>query len=123
MRQLCNHLMRLVFLGCFLTSGSQIATAIQIVRGPYLQLKTATNLIVRWRTDLPTDSRVQFGTNASSLDRVVELNGTRTNHEVTLNDLSPYTAYFYSVGSSTGVLASGSSYRFVTAPGSSKPIR
>jgi hypothetical protein len=47
----------------------------------------------------------------------------RTNHEVNLTGLAAYTAYFYSVGSSTGVLASGPDHRFVTAPIGSKPVR
>ena len=107
---------------CFLAR-IQSTYAVQIVRGPYLQIKTATNCIVRWRTDTPSDSRVQFGLTHTNLDRAVELTGARTNHEVAIGGLSPYTAYYYSVGSSTGVLASGTSYRFVTAPIGAKPIR
>ena len=32
-----------------------------IVRGPYLQQASATRVVVRWRTDTPTDSRVLVG--------------------------------------------------------------
>ena len=114
---------QIVLAGCWFAVTSLGVPAAQVVRGPYLQIKTPTNIVVRWRTDVPTDSRVQFGTNAGNLDRAVEMSGTRTNHELTAAGLSPYTAYFYSVGSSTGVLASGLDYRFVTAPMGSKPIR
>jgi hypothetical protein len=118
-----TYLTQIAYLGCLFISGVQTLPAAQIVRGPYLQIKTPTNVIVRWRTDVPTDSRVQFGISATNLDRLVEMSGSRTNHELLLPALSPYTAYFYSVGSSTAVLASGLDYRFVTAPIGSKPIR
>jgi calcineurin-like phosphoesterase family protein/purple acid phosphatase-like protein len=101
----------------------QAVTGAQVVRGPYLQIKTPTSVIVRWRTDAPTDSRVQFGRVATNLNQAIQMSGARTNHEVNVTGLLPYTAYFYSVGSSTGVLASGGDYRFVTAPMDSKPIR
>jgi hypothetical protein len=109
--------------GCWLVVASPALTAAQVVRGPYLQIKTTTNVIVRWRTDVPTDSYVQLGINQTNLDRAVEMSGSRTNHELTVGGLSPYTAYFYSVGSSTDVLGSGNDYRFVTAPIGAKPIR
>jgi len=105
------------------TSSTQSGPAAQIVRGPYLQIKTPTNVIVRWRTDVPTDSRAQFGISQTNLDRAAEMSGSRTNHELTLDGLSPYTAYFYSVGSSTNVLASGPEFGFVTAPIGSQSIR
>src|SRR5258706_14179941 len=123
MKRVFNHLMQIVLLGCLFISGVQTVTAAQVVRGPYLQIKPPTNVIVRWRTDAPTDSRALFGTSQTNLDRSVQMSGSRTNHELIVHDLSPYTAYFYSVGSSTGVLASGLDYRFVTAPMGSKPIR
>jgi len=109
--------------GCLFMAGIQSGSAAQIVRGPYLQIKTPTNIVVRWRTDAPTDSRVQFGMSQTNLDRAVEMSGSRTNHDLTVGGLFPSTAYFYSVGSSTGVLASGLDCRFVTAPIGSKPIR
>ena len=33
-----------------------------VVRGPYLQSGTPTNVVVRWRTDVLTDGRVCYGT-------------------------------------------------------------
>ena len=116
-------LAEITLVGCLLTSNTQSGSAAQIVRGPYLQIKTPTNCIVRWRTDTSTDSRAQFGISQTNLDRIVEMSGSRTDHELTLGGLSPYTTYFYSVGSSTAVLASGPEFRFRTAPTSSQPIR
>jgi len=48
---------------CFMATTAGVGAA-QIVRGPYLQLKTASNVVVRWRTDVPTDSRVSGDTGA-----------------------------------------------------------
>ena len=44
-------------------------SAQQVIRGPYLQQGTPTSVVVRWRTDVPTDSAVKFGQDAATLDR------------------------------------------------------
>ena len=36
-----------------------LTTPAALVRGPYLQLGTPDGVVVRWRTDLPTESRVE----------------------------------------------------------------
>src|SRR4051794_39989852 len=118
-----SHLRKIAVVGSLLACIDESVSAAQIVRGPYLQIKTPTNCILRWRTDTPTDSRAQFGITQTNLDRTAEMSGSRKDHELTLGGLSPYTTYFYSVGSSTAVLASGPAFRFRTAPTSSQPIR
>ena len=45
---------------CFAAALS--AQAATVTRGPYLQLGTPASIIVRWRTDVATDSRVSYGT-------------------------------------------------------------
>src|SRR5947207_9612105 len=52
-------------LGCALCV--QTAVAASLTRGPYLQSGTPTSLIVRWRTDTPTNSLVRFGATSASL--------------------------------------------------------
>src|SRR4051812_42256139 len=37
---------------------------VELLRGPYLQSCTATSIVVRWRTDWPTNSIVRYGINA-----------------------------------------------------------
>src|SRR5262245_48039317 len=66
-----------------------------VTRGPYLQLGTSTGIVVRWRTSLPTDSRVRFGASLASLDRSEEVPGSRTEHVVALTGLAPSTRYVY----------------------------
>src|SRR5262249_30609385 len=96
-----------------------------ITRGPYLQTSTPTSIIVRWRSDAASNSRVRFGTNATNLIWTNDDATSTVEHIVTVTNLSPDTVYFYSVGSSTQTLASGTNYFFRTGPppGSRRPIR
>lgn len=97
-----------------------------VTRGPYLQLGTASVIHIRWRTNIPTDSRVRYGTTAGTLDLVASDPSSTTEHEVTLNGLSAATRYYYSVGSTSETLAGNDSgHHFTTAPpsGSGTPAR
>ncbi|HEY0552543.1 MAG TPA: metallophosphoesterase family protein [Verrucomicrobiae bacterium] len=96
-----------------------------VLRGPYLQVGTSTNIIVRWRTGSATDTLVRYGTNAADLNFSVTHNLLVTDHEILLPGLSPDTKYFYNIGTTAGTLAGDASYHFVTAPvpGTPKPVR
>jgi len=72
-----------------------------VTRGPYLQLGTPSSVIVRWRTNVATTARVQYGNDAGNLNSIVDSPVNSTEHEVTLTGLSPDTRYYYSVGTST----------------------
>jgi len=87
-----------------------------LVRGPYLQIGTATGLVLRWRTDNATTSRVRYGVSANNLSSFVDSSATTTEHEVGLSDLLSDTKYYYSIGSTSDTLSVGSDYFFVTAP-------
>src|SRR5262245_523067 len=97
-----------------------------VARGPYLQLGTPTNIVIRWRTYIPTDTQVIYGTNLAALDQTNTLAALTTEHEVQLTGLSPDTQYFYSVGSTSKVLADANTNQFfITSPplGVPKPTR
>jgi len=97
-----------------------------VTRGPYLQLGTSTGVVVRWRTDMATDSRVRYGNSPANLTLVADAPGLTTEHVVSLTGLSPDTTYYYSVGTTGTPLAGGdASHYFVTAPlpGTRKPTR
>lgn len=70
----------------------------KIIRGPYLQLATTNSMVVRWRTDRPTTSEVQYGRAPDRLSRRAKANGTLTEHVVQFTNLQPDTKYFYSIG-------------------------
>ena len=88
-----------------------------VIRGPYLQSPTENTIVIKWRTDAPTNSRVQYGTSLSNLDLVATNNGSNSNHTITLTNLTPATTYYYSVGNSISQLTTPSdSFRFKTNP-------
>src|SRR5206468_4103024 len=86
---------------------------------------TPTSIVVRWRTDTASNSRVRYGTDPANLNQVKDNSASATEHEVTLTGLSPDTEYYYSVGDTTSVLAGGPEFTFYTAPlvGSTQPVR
>ncbi len=96
-----------------------------VTRQPYLQMVTPTSLLVRWRTDLASNSRVRYGLNATNLNQSAANATSLTEHQITLTGLTPNTRYYYAVGTSTADLAGGSDYFFYTAPapGPSQPMR
>ena len=96
---------------------------LSLVRGPYLQQGSTTNLLVKWRTDLPSSSRVSYGLAPNRLNRNAGSDDLTTEHEVRLADLQPNTKYFYAIGAGSKKLAGGDSYFFVTSPLGGKPTR
>jgi len=115
-------------------SSSDLAVAAQliangtpvVVRAPYLQIGTSASVIVRWRTDLPTSSRVVYGADPGNLTQSVVDATLATEHIVTLEGLAAGTRYYYAVGTSEEILVGGDPTQFFwTAPpeGTAKPVR
>lgn len=94
-----------------------------LVRGPYVQNATTTNMIIRWRTSSPTNSVVQFGLTNTALVWAITNSGPTSNHTVLLTNLSPGTRYFYAIGSTDTNWAGGSNYFFQTMPATNRPVR
>ncbi len=97
----------------------------QLLRGPWLQLRSSTGIMVRWRTDQAIDSVVQCGTNVDNLNLSFRDTTLTTEHQVLLTNLQPETKYYYSIGDTTGVLAAAPDMFFATAPpiGASRATR
>ncbi len=101
-------------------------SALVVNRGPYLQTGTTNSIIVRWRTDIATNSVVRYGISPTQLNQTASVAGTQTEHTVTLTGLSANTRYYYSVGNTATTLEGGNNdYSFVTSPvaGVAKPTR
>ncbi len=117
------------FAGLLLLFAAAISAATpttSMTRGPYLQRGTPTSIVVRWRTQTATDSRVQFGVSPGVLTASVADGLMTTEHEVEISGLAPGTRYYYAVGSSSETLWGGTSATyFITAPapGSYAPLR
>ena len=95
-----------------------------LTRGAYLQKVTSNSITVRWRTNVPCNTFVQFGTSLTYGSSVSD-SALVTDHEITLTGLTPNTKYFYSIGTTSNVFQGNLKNNFYTAPivGSSTPVR
>ena len=110
----------------WILSFSYSASGLTVTRGPYLQMSTPSSIVVRWRTDVATDSRVSYGPAQGTLTSQVDQATLRTEHEVQLTGLTPDTTYYYAIGSTTKTSAGGDvEHFFITPPkrGVEKPVR
>lgn len=109
----------------FLVFFSSTVFSQQVIRGPYMQKVTDNSIIIKWRTNVATNSRVVFGMDDTSLTNDVTLQNNVTDHTVQLSGLSPLTEYYYAVGNSTQILSGPQNHRFRTHPvnGESAPVR
>ncbi|WP_168203992.1 PKD domain-containing protein [Aliikangiella coralliicola] len=113
-----------VLILCMWSSFSCLAA--NIVRGPYIQLGTESSMIIRWNTDKPTNSQVKYGASPNALINSKQQSELTTNHEVSLTGLTALTRYYYSVGSTSEVLAGNDTETFFeTSPaiGQATPTR
>lgn len=95
----------LLFLGVI----ARAVLAVEVVDGPRVEV-TGSASTLRWRTDAECGARVRFGLAADHLDRLVKAEGVGVDHVVVVDGLQQGTTYFYNVGTSRTVLASGSFY-------------
>ena len=102
-----------------------VSNNVLLTRGPYLQLSTQNSIFIRWRTNIPCDSKVDFGTTAGNLNFSTTNTTQTTEHVVQIVNLTKNTKYYYSIGTSGGSLQSGPGNYFVTNPdvGSTAPVR
>src|SRR5438874_619284 len=115
-----RHLVALVVIaGCAMPA----AFPAVLTRGPYLQSCSSTSIVVRWRTQSPTDSRVRYRSAIQLPEIGAGDNATVTEHEVRVSGLLPDTTYFYSIGSSAETLATGTNFYFRTYPTQARPVR
>src|SRR5262249_42526468 len=97
-----------------------------IVRGPYLQRGTPESVVVRWRTNRPSDSAVLLGTPGGEPHPYALSEVVTTEHEVEVPGLTPDTVYRYEVGDARHLHAGDQrGERFVTPPpvGTDAPTR
>ena len=88
-----------------------------LYREPYIQMTTLGSATIKWKTDVPTTSRVKFGTDVGSLTNTIDSLTLTVNHEVTISGLNADTKYYYSVGNSNlDFTTPDNSYFFKTNP-------
>lgn len=110
----------------FMLVATDVASAQQIVRGPYLQRATPSSMTMMWRTDIPCGSRVAYAaTIVGPANEVVDPAST-TEHVVTLTGLHAGRHYLYAVGTPDKILAGGdaaTAFRTAPVPATRLPIR
>lgn len=94
--------------------GHPVQADVSIIRGPYLQLDTPASIVIRWRTDQASDSRVVYGSSPTTLVNSVEDGALTTEHELLVSGLTADTTYFYAVGTSMHILSGEDSDHFFT---------
>jgi len=70
----------------------------QITSDPQAVNITAHSVTIRWNTDEPADSKIDYGTTAS-YGKTLESSSLVTSHSLTLHPLKPSTTYHYRVAS------------------------
>jgi methionine-rich copper-binding protein CopC len=98
---------------------------ITLTRGPYMNMALQNSIVIRWRTDVATNSKVSYGTTSGNLTESFTDNTNVTEHIVTLTGLNTNTLYYYSIGSTTQTLQGDANNYFKTMPavGSAEKIR
>ena len=99
----------------------------RLVRGPYLQMGSDSRMTLRWRTVPASDGRVAYGPAPGQLTNLVDDFVMQEEHEIELQGLQPDAQYYYSVGTTGGVVFAGDDpeHSFFTAPttGTARPTR
>lgn len=86
-----------------------------IIRGPYLQVISPNSVMIKWRTDIPTDSKIKWGTQLGNLNQSISDNQATTEHKIVLSSLSLDSKYYYCVGNTNQWLTpEDSTYHFYT---------
>ncbi|MCL5129271.1 metallophosphoesterase [Algibacter sp. L4_22] len=93
-------------------------SSIVVQRGPYLQSGTSSSVIIKWRTNVATESFVHYGTSLKALSMSVTNTNLTTEHVVKLKELNSSTKYYFNIGNKMEILTEsllGDMY-VITAP-------
>ena len=102
-----------------------LASPAVLVRGAYLNSVSQSGIVIRWRTDIATDSKVSFGSTLGNYNSSIVNTSVTTEHIVQLGGLTAATKYFYQIGNSNTVLQGDGENYFYTSPvaGTVTPVR
>lgn len=108
------------------TSAAVAITAIagssgSLTRRPYLNMPNHNSIVVRWRSSQSVVGRVRYGLAPDALNQFTDEPAARTDHEVRLTGLTPYTRYYYSVGSALDTLTPEAVETTSFSPGAPAP--
>ncbi|HAO50839.1 MAG TPA: metallophosphoesterase, partial [Runella sp.] len=58
---------------------------------------SSTGIVVRWRTDVAVVSKLTYGSSSSQKTQSVSRDVPTTEHEVSINGLTPSSVYYYGI--------------------------
>lgn len=87
----------------------------RITQGPTIEYADDQFAVVTWTTDVPTESRVYYGTSEKSLTQVSENRNSRTFHRLDLQNLQPSTTYYFRIDNGTNSTLASNSFQTVAA--------
>ncbi|HUR31897.1 MAG TPA: metallophosphoesterase [Saprospiraceae bacterium] len=96
-----------------------------ITRGPYLQSANNNSVIVRWRTNIPTQSIIDYGASVSSLTNTVSNLDLKTEHILSVSNLNSSTKYFYQLRNTSDTIVFPSAnlyFKTYPVPGTAAPL-
>lgn len=96
--------------------GEKIGGGASLTRGPYIQKANNGSVVLKWRSDIAVDSKVTFGADTGSLVNTVLDTSKVLEHTLLVSGLKPYTKYYYTIGTSQGVMQGNTDNYFVTTP-------
>ncbi len=106
----------------FITGFAQVNVTV----GPYLQSPTPSSIKIKWRTDLPSGSKVVYGSAIGNLNQTVEDTSSVLRHTLQLSSLSADTKYYYAIYNGNTLLEGDDAdhwFRTFPAQGTTKPVR
>lgn len=120
-----ENIYKIIFLVSSIISQEVCCQAPIIIRGPYIQNITQTSGVIRWRTDVPSSSKVTIGKELGNQRQIVQQTDLVTEHEVFVNKLRPNGKYYYRIGTKEKLEAASSAQFIKTIPstGSTQAIR
>lgn len=105
----------------FLFLNTALNGQVTLVKGPYLQTGTPGSMIVKWETNIKTDTKLNYGASPSFLNLSYTNSIPDTAHVAYLSGLNPHTKYYYSIGSGTATIQGDTNNYFVTSPSHGLP--
>lgn len=121
-----KQILKIIFVFMLTIGSGTTLFATTLEHEPYLQNATPSSMVVRWRTDIKTDSKVSYGKSLNNVSHSKSNDEETYNHEIKITGLEPNTKYYYSVGSSSETLVNlDNEHYFETSPqqGTEKPTR
>ncbi len=89
------------------------AVVAHVTQGPTIEYADDQFAVVTWTTDVPTDSRIYYGTDQKNLSQVAENRNSRTFHRLDLQNLQPSTTYYFRIDTGTPSTLPSNSFQTV----------